>query len=55
MVTADQMNDIKNSGLAPTDPLEAAMMVTLPPGNYTAVVRDVNGTGIGLVEVYALQ
>jgi sugar lactone lactonase YvrE len=54
-ITGDQMNDIKNSGLAPTDPLEAAMLVTLPPGNYTAIVRGVNGTGIGLVEVYALQ
>jgi hypothetical protein len=54
VITGDQMNDIKNSGLAPTDPLEAAMMVTLPPGNYTVIVRGVNGTGIGLVEVYAL-
>jgi hypothetical protein len=54
VITADQANDIKNSGLAPTDPLEAAMIVTLPPGNYTAIVRGVNGTGIGLVEVYAL-
>jgi hypothetical protein len=42
-------------GLAPTDRLEAAMIVSLPPGSYTAIVRGVNGTGIGLVEVYALQ
>lgn len=55
VITADQMNDITNSGLAPADPLEATMIVTLPPGNYTAIVRGVNGTGIGLVEVYALQ
>ena len=55
VITADQANDIKNSGLAPTDPLEAAVIVTLPPANYTAIVRGVNGTGIGLVEVYALQ
>ena len=54
-ITADDANDIKNSGLAPTDALEGAMIVTLPPGNYTAIVRGVNGTGIGLVEVYAIQ
>ena len=31
------------------------MIVNLPPGNYTAIVRGVNNTtGIGLVEVYDL-
>jgi hypothetical protein len=35
--------------------LEAAIVRTLVPGNYTAVVRGVNNsTGIGLVEVYNL-
>jgi hypothetical protein len=34
---------------------EAAIIATLPPGNYTAIVTGVaNTTGIGLVEVYAL-
>jgi hypothetical protein len=32
---------------------DAAMVVTLPPGAYTAQVQDANGgTGIALVEIY---
>jgi hypothetical protein len=48
-----QKTEIQNSGLAPTDPKESAILQTLPVGNYTAVVRGVNRTtGIALVEVY---
>jgi hypothetical protein len=50
-----QETQIQNSGLAPTNDLEAAIVVDLPPGNYTAILRgNPNGTGagIGLVEVY---
>jgi hypothetical protein len=44
------------SGHAPTDANEAAIIATLPPGNYTAIVRGVNNmTGVGLVEVYDLD
>ena len=44
---------IANDGLAPTDPKEAAVLATLNPGSYTALVSGENGaTGIGLVEVY---
>jgi hypothetical protein len=33
--------------------LEAALLVTLPPGVYTAIVIGVSGTsGVGLVEVF---
>lgn len=39
--------------LAPPDSREPAMLVTLTPGAYTAVVRGVNNTiGVGIVEVY---
>ncbi len=32
------------------------LVANLPPGNYTAIVRGKNGgTGVGLVEVFALQ
>jgi len=35
---------------------ESAILATLAPGNYTAIVRGLNDTiGIGLVEVYHLQ
>jgi hypothetical protein len=47
---------LKASGIPPSHPLEAAAIVTLPPGAYTAVVTDETGNvGIGLVEVYNLR
>jgi hypothetical protein len=50
---ADQAAQITASGLAPTDPLEAAISTSLAPGAYTAIVRGKNNTsGIGLVEAY---
>src|SRR5262245_9260899 len=56
IITADQVAAIRASGYAPTDLRESAMVVTLAPGNYTAIVRGVNNTmGIGLVEVYDLS
>ena len=43
------------AGLAPTNNLESAFVVTLPPGLYTALLAGVNnGTGVGVVEVYEL-
>lgn len=45
-----------DSGIAPKNDKEAAIISTLPPSNYTAIVRGVNGTtGVGLVEVYDLD
>jgi hypothetical protein len=42
------------NGLAPSSPLEAALLVTLQPGAYTAIVSGVGGvTGVGIVEVFA--
>ena len=55
MITADQKQEIENSGLAPGNSAESAMIVTLQPGAYTAIVRDGNaGSGIGIVEVFIL-
>lgn len=46
---------ITATGLAPESDLESAILVTLEPNNYTAVVRNRDGTpGLGLVEVYKL-
>jgi hypothetical protein len=53
IITRDQVQDIRDSGHAPTDPRESAIIATLPPGSYTAIVRGVNNTtGVALVEVY---
>jgi hypothetical protein len=35
----------------PTNPLESAMALVLPPGNYTAIVSGNGGTGIALLEI----
>ena len=46
---------ISLTGLAPTNALESAILITLNPGPYTAVVSGVGGaTGVGIVEVFAL-
>ena len=48
--------EIIDSGLAPSDPREAAILAHLAPGSYTAIISGVNNTtGIGLVETYALD
>ena len=50
-----QQAAIENSGLQPLNNLESAILVTLPTGNYTAIVSGKNGgTGVGLVEAYWL-
>ena len=47
---------IQSTGLAPTNDAESAIIRSLTPGSYTAVVRGKDGgTGVALVEVYNLQ
>jgi phospholipase/lecithinase/hemolysin len=47
--------EIMNTGIAPQNDLESAIVATLAPGNYTvALAGKDNGTGNGLVEVYDL-
>jgi hypothetical protein len=56
IITHDQVQEIQNSGYAPGDPRESAIIADLPAGNYTAIVRGVNSTtGVALVEVYDLH
>ncbi|HVF73089.1 MAG TPA: hypothetical protein VM940_15915 [Chthoniobacterales bacterium] len=51
-----QRNAIQNSGLAPADDRESAILRTVDPGAYTAILRGkANTTGIALVEVYDLE
>ena len=51
-----QEAEIVASGLAPTGDLESAMLVTLAPGAYTALLQDINGSsGVGLIEIYDLD
>ena len=54
--TSSQIGEINASTVPPGHPLESAIVTTLAPGSYTAVVRGVNnGNGVGMVEVYDLE
>jgi hypothetical protein len=51
-----QEAEIAATGLAPQNDLESALIRSLPPGQYTAVLSGRNGgSGIGLVEIYDLD
>jgi hypothetical protein len=53
---SDQEAAIIATGVAPIDDNESAIVMTLEPGSYTAVVSGAaGGTGVALVEVYDLD
>src|SRR5206468_542676 len=53
---SDQEAEIIATGIPPTNDLESAIVATLAPGPYTAIVSGKNGTsGVGLVEAYDLD
>jgi hypothetical protein len=50
---SSQQNEIQATNLAPPNDREAAILTTLPTGNFTAIVSGKNGqTGIALVDVF---
>jgi N-acetylneuraminic acid mutarotase len=62
MVANDNWQDAPNeqeiidSAIPPSHPLEAAILTTVATGNYTAIVRGENdSTGVALVEAYDLE
>jgi hypothetical protein len=51
-----QRQELENLNLQPTHELEAALVATIQPGQYTAQLRGKNNaSGIGVVQVYFLQ
>jgi dienelactone hydrolase len=58
VVTNDNWQDTQGpeligTGLAPSDPREAAILITLPAGSYTSIFSDSHGaSGVGLLEIY---
>ncbi|MDP9005003.1 MAG: hypothetical protein M3N12_09480 [Verrucomicrobiota bacterium] len=53
---APNKQEIIDSLIPPSNNSESAILQTLPPARYTAIVRGVNNTvGLALVEAYALQ
>ena len=54
-VDSPQRQEISDSTIPPTDDRESAIVASLSPGAYTAILSGVNdATGVGLVEVYDL-
>lgn len=54
--TGGQRDEIVATGIAPQDDKESAIVATIAPGNYTALVRGVGETtGIAIIEVYELD
>jgi hypothetical protein len=55
-IAAPNHADITASGFAPDNPLESAILTTLAPGAYTAIVSGVNNlTGVAIVEVFEVD
>lgn len=53
---ATQATELQVLNIAPTAATESAIVITLPPGPYTAVVAGQSGaTGVGLIELYDVQ
>jgi hypothetical protein len=53
---ATQAQEISDSGIPPGDDREAALIATVQPGSYTAIVTEkAGGEGLALVEVYDLN
>jgi hypothetical protein len=51
-----QEDEIQATGIPPTDNLESAIVATLAPGAYTAIVRGNGSTsGVSLIEIYDLN
>jgi uncharacterized delta-60 repeat protein len=56
IITANQFPEINGSGLAPKNDLESAIVASLAPGSYTAVVRGAgNSIGTGVVDAFDLD
>jgi hypothetical protein len=53
---SSQQQELESIGLQPSHDLEAALVATIQPGQYTAQVRGKGqAAGIGVVQVYFLQ
>lgn len=53
---SDQEADIEATGIPPTDDRESAILATLAPGAYTAILRGKGAsTGVAMVEAYDLN
>jgi uncharacterized delta-60 repeat protein len=54
LITSDQASEIQATGIAPRSDAESAMIVTLAPAPYTAIIEGAGG-GTALIEMYDLD
>jgi hypothetical protein len=55
-VTSPDRTEIENTGAAPKNDFESAIILSLPPAQYTAIVRgNANKTGTAVVEIYNVK
>jgi hypothetical protein len=53
---SSQQAEIEATTIPPAHDMEAALVTSFPPGNYTAIVRGAgNSSGVSLVEFYNLK
>jgi cell division septation protein DedD len=50
-----QRAEIEATGIAPSNDLESAILHSVAPSGYTAILRGKTGSGIAVVEIYDLQ
>jgi hypothetical protein len=51
-----QRSEVESTGIPPAAPTESAIVASLAPGAYTAILAGKSGsTGIGLIEIYDLE
>ncbi|MBA3833727.1 MAG: hypothetical protein H0X34_17905 [Chthoniobacterales bacterium] len=53
--TGPDAQALRDAAIAPTSSKESALIASLSPGNYTAIVSGAPVPGVGLVEVYKLD
>ena len=55
IITSDQSAAIQNSGFAPSNSAESAIIATLAPGGYTVIAQGVGSEiGVGVIQIFAL-
>lgn len=50
-----ERSEIEATGIPPTNDLESAIIKTVNPAGYTAILRGASGSGIAVVEIYNIR
>jgi hypothetical protein len=50
-----ERSEIEATGIPPSNDLESAIIKTVSPAGYTAILRGASGSGIAVVEIYNIR